>query len=89
MYGLLQKRIVGENQEVPKVDESKDMKQDLTLNQRRFGKVTKYLAIDCEMDYHIPQDQTREEFDAENDDPVGLNFNVKNPGLVCKITCVN
>ena len=41
------------------------------------------------MDYQVPKDTTNEEFDAENDDPVGLNFNVRNPGLVCKITCIN
>ena len=41
------------------------------------------------MDYQIPKDKSTEEFDAENDNPHGLNFNVKNPGLVCKITCIN
>ena len=41
------------------------------------------------MDFQIPKDKSAGDFDAENDDPVGLNFNVKNPGLVCKITCIN
>ena len=38
MYGFTQKRIVGENVQVPKVDDIKDQKQNIILDQRRFGK---------------------------------------------------
>ena len=38
MYGFIQKRIVGENVQVPKVDDTKDQKQNIILDQRRFGK---------------------------------------------------
>ena len=38
MYGFLQKRILGENENVPKVDDSKEQQQTLIFEQRRFGK---------------------------------------------------
>lgn len=43
--------------------------------------MTNFAAIDCEMDYQIPKDS---EFYEDQ-----IKFNVKNPGLVCKISVVN
>lgn len=43
--------------------------------------MTNFAAIDCEMDFQITNE--------EDFDPNHTKFNVKNPGLVCKISVVN
>jgi len=57
-YGFLQKRIKKENIEIPVADESKGplvMKNILEpKGDKIYGKSTKYLAIDCEMDHVSP-----------------------------------
>jgi len=42
---------------IPKVDEQKDLTANEILNPNndQYGRVTKFLAIDCEMDHVKPQ----------------------------------
>lgn len=49
----------------------------LNAEAEKYGRVTKYMALDCEMDVDI---------DDSNQEHV---FNIKKPGYVCKISLVN
>lgn len=55
-YGFIQKRILNEDVCIPTADKNKDlqMKHVLVPEDKRYGKSTKYLAIDCEMDHISP-----------------------------------
>jgi hypothetical protein len=46
------------------------------------------MALDCEMDFRIPDDMDESDFE-EVEDLKHAKFTVKNPGLVCKVTLVN
>lgn len=47
-----------------------------------YGKATKYMAIDCEMDV-LMTNKTEEELQQPH------GFTARDPGLVCKVTMVN